>query len=147
MQQEFPAGVDAGDIAVELGNAYSGEEWLKNKPFTPVREDKVQKTLGKMQHPERCIVRKGYFPDSATVEADCAFAFVSLDMDLYAPLRTGLEFFYQRLSPGGFIFLHDYNHDILSGGKAAVREVEAIFGKLHKVPLADGSGTLVITKQ
>jgi O-methyltransferase len=36
------------------------------------------------------------------------FAFVSLDFDKYEPTLAGLEFFYPRVAPGGFVFVHDY---------------------------------------
>ena len=36
------------------------------------------------------------------------FAFVSLDTDLYKPTLAGLEFFWPRMSKGGFIFIHDF---------------------------------------
>jgi O-methyltransferase len=133
-------GFDKKDIDIELRDSYSNEEWLKKKPFSPDSEDKVKITLSKMRYPERCIVRKGYFPETAILENSNTFAFVSIDMDLYAPIRAGLEFFYSRLAKGGCIFLHDYNHDIVSGAKTTVREVEELFGELHKVPLADGAG-------
>jgi O-methyltransferase len=33
-----------------------------------------------------------------------------MDADLYNPTRSGLEFFYPLLSPGGIIMVHDYNY-------------------------------------
>ena len=39
---------------------------------------------------------------------DMVFALVHLDCDLYAPMRAGLEFFYPKLVPGGFMIIHDY---------------------------------------
>jgi O-methyltransferase len=32
-----------------------------------------------------------------------------LDADLFAPTLAGLTFFYQRVTPGGYIFIHDFN--------------------------------------
>lgn len=140
-------GFDERDIEVEMNNAYSCEEWLKRKPFSgTTASNKMQSVMQKMRFPESCIIRKGYFPESAAQEDKNTFAFVSIDMDLYAPIRAGLEFFYKRLSKGGYIFLHDYNHDNLTGAKVAVKEYEQMHGLLSKVPIADGSGTLIITK-
>ena len=52
----------------------------------------------------------GSFPDSITPEIKSeAFAFVHLDVDLEAPTRSGLEFFWPRLNSGGFLVVHDYN--------------------------------------
>ena len=29
-------------------------------------------------------------------------------MDLYKPIKAGLEFFYPRMNKGGYIFVHDF---------------------------------------
>jgi O-methyltransferase len=55
------------------------------------------------------ILRKGYVPDTLAGLEDEVFAFVLLDLDLAAPTRASLEFFYPRLSPGGYLIAHDYN--------------------------------------
>jgi O-methyltransferase len=54
------------------------------------------------------IFKPGYFPETAAGMENCRFCFVMLDADLYKPTRAGLEFFYPRMSRGGYIFLHDY---------------------------------------
>ena len=71
--------------------------------------------------------------------------FVSIDTDLFAPVLAGLEFFYPRLSPGGFIFVHDYNNALFPGAKAAVQEFSARNGASF-VPLTDIYGTAVFSK-
>jgi O-methyltransferase len=77
--------------------------------------------LGKMKNPEKCIIRKGYFPETAAGIED-TYAFVSLDADLYQPMLEGLKFFYPRLAKGGFIFVHDYFTDTFTGVRQAVSE-------------------------
>ena len=69
--------------------------------------------------------RKGYFPDTASGLEDETFAFVLLDLDLYAPMKAGLEFFYPRLSPGGFLVLHDYNNP--ESDRAVSRAADVFF--------------------
>ena len=49
-------------------------------------------------------------------------------MDLYRPTRDGLSFFYERLSNGGFIFMHEYNTPNHSGIRKAVAEFESKMG-------------------
>lgn len=89
----------------------------------------------------------GIFNDTKDEVSNETFCFVSLDMDLYTPTLQGLEFFYPRLSKGGYIFLHDYNHpDDFYGVKSALYEYESMHGSLHIVPLPDYSGTVVISK-
>lgn len=53
--------------------------------------------------------RVGYFPDTAQGLEGERFSFVSLDADLYNPMLTGIRFFWPRISPGGYLFLHDFH--------------------------------------
>ena len=57
----------------------------------------VDLVLSKMEHKDNCIIRKGWFPQTAD-GIDDTFCFVSLDCDLYQPLKSGLEFFSHLLS-------------------------------------------------
>ena len=74
------------------------------------------------------------------------FCLVSLDADLYAPILSGLIFFYPRLVPGGMILLHDYNNERFRGARQAVEEFEKQYGRLCLVPLCDLHGSAVIVK-
>jgi O-methyltransferase len=56
------------------------------------------------------VFRPGYFPDSAAGLEEEVFSLVMLDVDLYKPTLAGLTFFYPRLSPGGYLFIHDYTN-------------------------------------
>jgi O-methyltransferase len=69
----------------------------------------VDLVMKKMAHPAKVRIVQGYFPESLQ-DLDDTFAFVSLDVDLYQPISAGLEWFYDRLSRGGYIFVHDYNN-------------------------------------
>lgn len=66
--------------------------------YAATSEDLV---LGKMPHPEKVVIRKGFFPETATGEND-KYLFVNLDADLYAPILAGLEYFYPKLTRGGY---------------------------------------------
>jgi O-methyltransferase len=118
--------------------------------FSSAAEDfsdtSVNLVLEKMAHPEKVIIRAGYFPESIqeTDLKEC-FAFVSIDADLYKPIYDGLAFFYPRLSPGGFIFVHDYNNKDYPGVKAALRKY-CEEEKISCFPLVDPCGTAVLTK-
>jgi O-methyltransferase len=59
---------------------------------------------------EKVVLREGYVPDTLAGLEDERFAFVLLDLDLLEPTRASLEFFYPRLSPGGYLVMHDYNN-------------------------------------
>ena len=105
----------------------------------------VEAVLARLPHPEQVVVRRGWFPDTAR-GLEAVFALVSLDADLYAPTLAGLEFFYPRLSPGGAIFLHDYNSRQFDGVKEAVLAYERDHGPLPLVPLSDLHGTAVLIR-
>lgn len=104
----------------------------------------VQLVLDRMSKPENCIVKKGYFPETAEGLED-EFAFVSIDANLYKPTIEGLDYFYARLSRGGYIFLHDYNNELDEGVKQAVLEF-CEKNDVGFVPLCDPCGTAIIVK-
>jgi O-methyltransferase len=67
------------------------------------------------------IIIQGRIPDSIPNDfKDKIFAFVHLDMDLYQPTILALDFFYPRMSKGGYIIIHDYNSWL--GARKAVDE-------------------------
>lgn len=96
---------------------------------------------------DNVIIKKGFFPDSASsLEPDEKFAFVMIDFDLYKPIKEGLEFFYDKVVEGGYIFVHDYNLPFFEwGGKKAVDE---FFSKknVNFIQLPDAYGSVVIKK-
>jgi O-methyltransferase len=138
-------GFDARDVDHDNKNAFSkskvGEVSASSRVLDP-----IEHIRSRMPFPEQCVFRKGYFPETAAPDSDEKFAFVSIDTDLYKPIRAGLEFFYPRLTKGGYIFVHDYNDGHWLGAKKAVSDVEEILGPLNKFPLPDWGGTLVIAK-
>ena len=142
-------GFNEGDKNKELEMGYTSTTWFEEaKDFKCLGDanKNIEAVRKKMTRKENCVFRKGYFPDSAAGEDKEKFAFVSVDMDLYEPIYNALKFFYPRLTPGGYIFLHDYNHYEFKGVKVAVEKFERENGCLHKVPLPDAGGTLIISK-
>jgi O-methyltransferase len=104
----------------------------------------VQKVLSIMPHPEQCIVKEGFFPDT-TMGLEAEFVFVSIDTDLYDPIYNGLQYFYPRLKKGGYIFIHDYNNDSYKGAREAVKRFCAE-NNVPYLPLPDAAGSAVIMK-
>ncbi|MGI4834554.1 MAG: TylF/MycF/NovP-related O-methyltransferase [Janthinobacterium lividum] len=104
----------------------------------------VELVLRKMPHPQQCVIKKGFFPATAA-DVDDTFCFVSLDADLYDPILEGLRFFYPRLSPGGYLFVHDFNNDEYKGARQAVVEFCRAEG-IGFTPLPDSGGTVVLSK-
>jgi O-methyltransferase len=88
----------------------------------------------------------GYFPDSVTnASATTRYALVHLDCDLYAPMHAGLEFFYPKLVPGGFLIIHDYMSLYWDGVEKAINEFFADKPERF-IPIPDKSGTIAIRK-
>lgn len=66
----------------------------------------VKRNIGNL---DNIIFKKGYVPATFAGLEKEKFAFVMLDMDIYKPTLASLEFFYSRISRGGYLFAHDYN--------------------------------------
>lgn len=135
---------DDRDIKDEILNL--DDSGYLSETFEGLKNTNVELVMSKMKNKENVIIRKGYFPESVGT-LDEKFCFVSLDADLYKPTFEGLKYFYDRLSEGGYIFIHDYNHKLWPGVVDAVRDFEKMIGKrICKIPISDYAGTLVITK-
>lgn len=67
-------------------------------------------------------IHKGWIPQRFEAVTNSKFAFVCLDLDIYAPTRDSLEFFYQRLVDGGFLWVDDYGLNTWPGATTAVDE-------------------------
>ena len=130
-------GFDKRDTKTELENNYS----TADQDFS---KTSIELVLSKMQYKENCIVKKGFFPETADGMHE-SFSFVNIDTDLYEPMYKGLHYFYENLSNGGYIMLHDYNNKEYKGVKAALRK----FSEEKNVgyfPLCDVAGSAVIMK-
>ena len=95
-------GFAESDLLYEKGEAAT----YTNKSFA---DTDVNLVIRKIEGNENIFIHEGYFPDSTQGMKDDIFALVNLDLDLYAPTKAALEFFYPRLSPGGVLIIHDYN--------------------------------------
>ncbi|MDD5362977.1 MAG: macrocin O-methyltransferase [Ignavibacteria bacterium] len=111
--------------------------------FMDTSTDEVKKNIGDMTN---VIIKKGYVPDTFSgLENEC-FAFVLLDLDLYKPTLQSLEFFYPRLSAGGYIMIHDYNSP--ESNWACKRAADLFFkNKAEKfIEVSDVSGSIIVRK-
>ena len=105
----------------------------------------AERVLELLPHPEKAILRPGLFPATAAGLEGERFCLVSLDADLEESTLAGLRFFVPRLSPGGYLLLHDWDTPRLSGVRSALERYEEELGQsLPAVPLCDVNGTLVV---
>lgn len=104
----------------------------------------IDLVLNKMPYKNKCVIKKGYFPESAQ-GLDELFGFVSLDMDLYKPILEGLRFFYPRMINGGVILVDDYFTPCYPNVRKAVECYQKEMGKrLYSLPIGDDRGLAII---
>ena len=126
--QEDLVGVDAG----------------KTLEFSNTSLDMVKIVVG--PEDDFCHYIRGRFPNSIRdTDKNQKFAVVSLDCDLYEPMRAGLEFFYPRMARGGIFFLHDYSSIHWEGAKKAIDEF-CHENKEFIILLPDKSGSAFLRK-
>jgi hypothetical protein len=90
--------------------------------FSNTSVDIVNDVIGN-EYQKSCIMCKGYFPDSIPSSLQSGnFAVVSLDADLYAPMKAGLDWFFPRMSRGALFLLHDYSSKQWDECKKAIDE-------------------------
>jgi O-methyltransferase len=107
-------GFDNKDLKFENRN----DEKFSSDNFSDTTIDSVKAFINGN---ENVILVPGFFPESAADIKEEAYAFVHLDADLYQPTIAALNYFYPKLSPGGIILIHDYNHN-WAGLRKAVEE-------------------------
>lgn len=127
------------DIVVE------NEQGFSKAKIADYNNTSVEMVMKKMKYPELCVVRKGYFPQSANGIED-TFFFVNLDLDLYQPTLLGLKWFEERMLGGGVILIHDYFAENFTGVRQAVDTYMAQTKKegLRLMPIGDGISIAII---
>ena len=133
------AGFPAEDVEVDKTQGLSG---AKVGDFSETDKAAVEKRLPRK---EKAVFHEGYFPTTFSSCTEKTFAFVSVDADLYAPTAAALPLFWDRLSPGGVLLVHDVNSTQFSGAGKAVREFCGERGLLP-MPVCDLHGSAVLRK-
>lgn len=133
-------GFDANEALNEIKNGNCTDAFVE-----AYKQTNISEVLRKMKYLDNVIMKQGLFPESLD-GLDEKFAFVSIDMDFEESIYEGLKYFYPRVSEGGYIFVHDYNSSLMGVEKAVDRYEKELGVYLHKMPLCDANGTLVIMK-
>ena len=127
------------DIAIEQAGHYSKAQ---TGDFADTSVEFVRKRL---PYPKNAVFYQGFFPDTfQNCHTEC-FCFVSIDADLYAPTAAALPLFWERLSPGGVLMIHDVNSTQFTGAGKAVREFCRETGILS-IPVCDLHGSVLLRK-
>jgi hypothetical protein len=130
-------GFNENDVSNSNGSNINYEE------FKDTSLEHVKKFVGETN----TVFIEGYFPESlnGTDIAEKQFCLVHIDCDLEKPVVSSLEYFYPKLSSGGFIIMHDYSSLYWSGARKGIQEFFS--DKKEKIiPIPDKSGTAVIRK-
>jgi hypothetical protein len=101
--------------------------------------DRVQKNFAEWRN---AIVIPGAVPEVLKSIDFGAVAFVHIDMNCALPERNALEFFWDRLSPGGIILLDDYAYYGHSCQREAIDASAGARGA-HVLALPTGQGLIV----
>lgn len=131
------SGFDSRDVKPEKDNKFSA---AKEGDYC---DTSVECVLQKMKYPDKCIIRKGYFPET-TEGVEEIFVFVRLDVDMYKPTKAGLEWFGKRMAKGGFLISHDYYTESYSGVARAIDEYVKAHPTLQRIPVGDGLSVMLV---
>jgi O-methyltransferase len=132
------SGFDENDIKIE--KTFHGDK------YDQFRDTNV-KSVMQLIDPENdnVVPIVGMFPQSVPAFFDHKFAFVHMDMDLYQPTLEAFRYFYDRVSRGGYMIVHDYSNIKWPGIKKAVDEF--FLDKSERpVLMPDNGGSALIRK-
>ncbi|MFC1692649.1 TylF/MycF/NovP-related O-methyltransferase [Candidatus Latescibacterota bacterium] len=111
--------------------------------FDNTSEEYIISRLGNSQN---VIIRKGFFPDTSRGLENEAFSFVMLDADIYEITLSGLDFFYPRAVPRGYIFAHDFNNPESNHGVSKAFKEFFHNKPEHCIEITDIYGSVVFRK-
>ncbi len=112
-------GHDARDFEIERSLNTTATFSIEDSKRYATSVDAVKACL---PYPLQADFRVGYFPET-TAGIEDEFVFVSVDMNLYAPTKAALQYFYPRMVKGGVIVCHDYfSWDVEPGAHIAIDE-------------------------
>ena len=110
------------------------------------RNTAVEQVLSVMPHPESVVMKPGFFPDSLK-GLEARFALVSLDADFRESTLSGLRYFWPRMEEGGYLMLHDWGSETLTGVALALEDYQRELGcRLPAVPIPDLGNSLILYK-
>jgi O-methyltransferase len=134
-------GFKEADMAAEHNS--ETVKWLKSQDISILSTGSEFTAYLRCRHKANVIIKKGWVPETFAGCEDERFAFVNLDMDLYAPQLAGLRFFAPRMTDGGVILLHDYYWKPTPGVKQAVDACAKDYN-FRRMPIGDNSSIALL---
>ena len=93
---------------------------------------------------DRATLVKGWIPDClGQLPADLKVRFAHVDVDLYEPTLSSLEFVGPRMVSGGVIICDDYGFVTCPGARQAVDEFIGAYPEFRMIHLPTGQGLLI----
>ena len=102
----------APDRTFYLFDTFEGfpeQDLESNRSDTRFINTSVDLVMKKIGASDNIVIRKGYVPNTFRGLENELFSFVLFDLDLYKPTLASFEFFYPRITSGGYLMVHDYN--------------------------------------
>lgn len=112
--------------------------WRKHDLCSPL--DTVQRNLARFDFVH---YYPGWIPERFAEVANRRFSFVHVDVDLYQPTMDSLQFFYDRMVPGGILLCDDYGFTTCPGARCAFDEFVASRPERSVIHLSTGQGFIV----
>jgi O-methyltransferase len=95
---------------LHLFDTFSGfPEGLTDDKPNRFKDTSLAEVKNRLGDAGNVAIHVGYFPSTTAGLEATRFGLVMLDADCYQSTLSGLQFFYPRTVPGGYIFLHDFN--------------------------------------
>jgi len=110
-----------------------GTYWKKGD----LRSD-LEKAMQNLRHFENVEYLKGWIPSRFNEVQNKTFSFVHIDVDIYEPTKDSLNFFWERLTPGGVLICDDYGFENCPGARKAMDDFFAGFSKIISLPTGQG---------
>lgn len=120
----FASGLDSFEglpalSETDRAEAPKNSSYLKRTLFSDTTKREVDAYLNE-EFADNFELVEGFFEDTLRTLRDCKYAFVNLDCDLYSSHMDCMEYFYNRLLPGGVMFFDDYNSSQYPMAKLAI---------------------------
>ena len=103
----------------------------------------LDRVLGRFNDYPEINVYQGWIPDRFPEVEDRRFALIHVDVDMYQPTLDTLDFFWDRLTPGGIVICDDYGAVAYPGAEKAMEE---FFADKFESPVELPTGQAIVIK-